>query len=183
MLNDFSGLFQELYKSKPDLVVLQQEMLTKARVLRARWFFSRRYIESKYFSPLTGEAVFDQEKHQVSMECSVLKKGETAEGRRDYFLKWAYFTSIPERPKVAVDFLEHLDNLKVPILAVSVPVAPKGASVYPVPPKEPILQVVAPEYSFNDSQYCDVVHMNSEGREIYSSWLMEVLRDKLEIGV
>ncbi|WP_444936462.1 hypothetical protein ACJJIW_00735 [Microbulbifer sp. JMSA004] len=182
ILKDFRGLFPDIYDAKPDLIVIQQEMLTKKRTLESRIYYARRFIESEYFGSIKGETVFDQEKFQVSMGCGVMRKSETAEERRDFFLKWAYFSSIQERPQTVTDFLSELGHLGIPLLVVSIPVSPKGRSIFPIPQDEPVFYTARPEYNFSDSQYCDVVHLNTKGRNVYTAWLAAELEKKLKVG-
>ncbi|MBB5212114.1 hypothetical protein [Microbulbifer hydrolyticus] len=179
VFEDFSGLTETVLELRPDLVVIQEDLLSKERSTYSQWFFSRKYLESLFFGAFSDKKGRDQEKQQVEMSCDALSINETVEQRRAHFLKWARFGDEAQFAPGVAGFLKQAAAKGIVIRGISIPISPRGMASVPPPNELPLVEVGNTSQEFMNNEYCDVVHMNESGREVYSKWLVTFLASEI----
>ncbi|WP_066966270.1 hypothetical protein [Microbulbifer sp. Q7] len=178
VFGNFTVLSEKILQLQPDLVVIQEDLFTKRRSIYGHWFFSRKYIKSKYFSAFLGRQA-DQAKQQTEVSCDALSTNETVEQRTRHFLKWARYGKDGDIAPGLVEFLKKAALQGVNVRGVSIPISPRGQGLVPRANSTLAVRVGSTSREFVNGQYCDVVHMNQSGRKLYSEWLVTFLASEI----
>jgi len=181
VFHDFSQLTTLLLSISPDLIIIQANLLSKGRADIANKFISREYLFWRYFkSNSWNPGDLDQVALQHEMRCLVLNTNETVEERRQRGARWLHFKEGSLSQNEISEFLENTTARNIPVLFISIPITTAGKEGLPAPvhpPEKTIEEIAEP---IDDLNFCDIVHMNENGRAIYSNWLSTLITQKLK---
>lgn len=184
VFHDFSQLTTLLLSTSPDLIIIQATLLSKGRADIANKFISREYIFWRYFkSNSWNPGDLNQFALQYEMRCLVLDTNETVEERRQRRSRWVHFKDGSLSQKEIFQFLENTTARRIPVLFISIPITTTGKEGLPAPVKHPAEFIWEIPEPINDSNFCDIVHMNENGRAIYSKWLGALITQKLKTNI
>jgi len=183
VFNDFSLLTSQILELKPELVVIQKELISKSRSDFATKILARKYWMWRLFgSGIWDPGQLNQKDLQHEMRCSALRGNETVEQRKQRVFKWYDFEGKGVSKTNLERFLEQAISKNIPVVFVSIPITKRGSEGLPSAPEIPAYDVQSPTDPVLDSHYCDIVHMNPEGRKRYTHWLSEVIVSNLLKG-
>jgi len=114
------------------------------------------------------------------MRCSVLDINETVEERRKRAFRWFHFNQGSLSQNEIMRFLADTTAARIPVLFISIPITRAGKEGLPSPPDESVKTIWKIPKPIADSSYCDFVHMNEKGREIYSNWLATLISREIK---
>lgn len=180
VFHDFSLLIEPILKSRPDLIVIQETLLSKSRTGPAHKLLSREYLFWRYFgSGVWNPGDLNQYELQYQSSCAVLDKNETVEERKTRAFKWFRYSYQGESQKELQQFLDTAKTQGIGVVFVSLPISKTGVQGLPSPLKFKKKTVLRYPDQLPDSFFCDIVHLNKEGRTLYQNWLVDNLSQKL----
>ena len=176
VFRDFSPLVADILQVDPDLVVIQQELFSKSRSTYATKTLARQYWTWKWFGKGDWDpGQPDQEKLQFEMRCSALNINETVEKRKQRAFKWFNFSANgPSQNDLAL-FLAELERKNIKAVYLTIPITNAARKGFPTPQPATGLPILSPDFAVPDTDFCDLVHMNPNGRNQYSTWLTNTL--------
>lgn len=193
--SDFSPLTEQILNLRPDLIVMQTDLLGRVRLIEhfTKPAQLQRYLKWRAFGPGDWDPLnLNQAELQTDQVDYNDKSEQRFERRRKSLTEWQGIDLDGPDAKQANDFIESARQRGISIVLLYTPVTAR------VEPLEKTIQqhlsgavnrqlehegVTLLEYpsEMDDSQFSDFVHMNERGREIYTKWLVpELLRIALE---
>ena len=181
VFDDFSPLIKDIVEFSPDLIVLQKELYTKTRSPYAVKVMAHKYWLWKIFgNGLWNPGNLDQSALQNEMRCLVLNKHETVEGRKKRAYKWFNFSASGRSQESLKRFLKQANDKRIPYVFLSIPITTRAKESLPNADIDTVPSAIAPNFIIQDHNFCDLVHMNTVGREQYSKWLVNNLANLLK---
>jgi len=179
VFGDFSSLAPLVLAARPALVVLQDELFAKERETQGRLLLGRSYL----LWQLVGRGLWnpdgrDPAIYQDEQRCEVLAAIDAATRKEKVFL-WVSFDPAGANAKAAAAFVDSLDAASVRVAVLSIPITSDGSSVLPGFERPADARTLAAPPTIADSDFCDVVHMNEAGRNVFSRWLTDALAVRL----
>lgn len=180
VFNEFNQLIPLMLNTHPDLFVIQENVITKSRTYVITKILARQHLMWSHF----GTGIWDpgnsnQYSIQNEMSCSATIQNETVDERRKRATSWFNYKRKSENNNNFNEFIKTTQLLNIPVIFISIPITSKGTLGLPHPPKMTTAKVYSPASSIPDEHFCDLVHMNDNGRVIFSNWLSEVIIKKL----
>lgn len=179
VFEDFEPLTPIIADANPSLVVIQNELRVKNRASTAGSLIKREYLKWRIFgSGPWNPGDLDQTYLQFEMRCEVLLD-EDVEARRERVFRWVDFDEAgPNATKVAA-FVADLERSSAAVRYLTVPITSAGQTG--LPGIEPVAAPdgLGPDFEITDDHFCDIVHMNPEGRELYTDWFVGAVSDEL----
>jgi len=173
VFEDFSPLIPRVLDASPSLVLIQEELLAKERAPSAMLLEGRSYLIWKLFGIGPWNlGNLDQDALQSEMRCEALDLEETVEARRKRVFRWVSFDAEGQNAKFVDAFLQQLEKQGTAVRYMRIPITSSGQAGLPGFSRPGAPYTLTFPQHFGDHNYCDVVHMNDEGRRAYSSWLV-----------
>jgi len=183
VFHDFSRLTTPIFSASPDLIVIQENLLSKGRTEIVNKFIARDYLFWRYFKTNSwNPGGLNQFILQHEMRCTALNISETVEERKKRAFKWFHFNEGSLSQKEITRFLTSATARHIPVLFISIPITTVAKKGLPSPPKYPPETVWEIPEPIIDSNFCDIVHMNRNGRTIYSKWLATLITHELKLN-
>lgn len=177
---DFETLLPDIIKASPSIIVLQEELLAKERAEAAMFLEARTYYIWLLFG--TGPwnpGNLNQQDLQQEMRCEALNIEETVEERKNRTFNWIELNPESNNAQKIALFFQNFKSAQTSMKFLRIPITTigqNGLSTFKSDENIPIYEYPG---QIEDRKFCDIVHLNPEGREQYSSWFIS--RIALEI--
>jgi len=176
--DDFSGLAPRILEIGPQLVVLQEDLFAKERETQSRLFLGRAYL----IWQLTGHGPWnpgnlDQNSMQLEMRCEVLADEDVAARKKRVF-RWVRIDPSGPNSRALNAFVAQAEAAGIGIAVLPVPITTSGDAL-PKHDRPPDHRTLDLSVEVPDEAYCDVVHMNAEGRGMFTEALAGPLIERI----
>lgn len=180
VMDDFTDLAPLIFEAKPGLVVFQEGLLSKERAARAKLLVGRTYLIWRFFGlGLWNPGNQDQNQLQLEARCEVLKD-EDVESRRERVGRWVSFDPDGDSAHQATSFLAEAESRGIRVVFLAIPITSAGREGLSSFERGRDLKPLVIPAQIPDDSFCDVVHMNPQGREAYSAWFITTLGNLLK---
>ena len=177
--DDFAPLIDSLLDTKPALIVIQAELLTKERARPGRLLIGRQYLLWRLFGAGPwNPGDLDQALLQNEQRCEVLAD-ETLEQRRDRVFEWVSFDADGAAADNTEAFVAEARARGIRVEYLGIPITSAATAGLPGPEPNAELDVLSPPFEIADTEFCDFVHLDPGGRDAYSTWLVTTIADML----
>lgn len=180
VFDDFAGLAPSILAAHPTLLVLQEELFAKERETPSRLLLGRSYLlwQIKGRGPWNpGDK--DQALYQSEQRCDVLPDID-AEARRQRSLLWVAFDPNGANARAIAAYRDEAEAQGVGTAVLSLPITGAGRAILPAYHHPQDGRTLAMAGTIPDADFCDVVHMNADGRAAFTAWLLPNLAARLE---
>jgi hypothetical protein len=169
VFDDFTPLIPLIFAAKPRLVILEEALLTK-EFAPSQLRVGREYLNWRIFGAGPwNPGNLDQAEIQQEMRCNRLIIGDV-EMQKTRANGWISFDPLGDNARRAAKFVEDAiaRGLRVEFLAI--PVTTIGQAELPTYQRDADLDPLVIPTRIPDQFFCDLVHMNPQGRDIYATW-------------
>lgn len=178
ILEDFVSLVPAILDAEPDLFLVQEELRARNRGSDARELLQREYLRWRLFGPGSwSPGDRPQEYLQEDTSCEV---EETLEARAVRVAQWLDFDPDGPADGHLSDVVGQLESEGVDYRFLSVPVPEAATLGLPSIAATDGPRGLAPDVDIDDSFYCDLVHMDAQGRALYTDWLVGAVAAELD---
>jgi hypothetical protein len=180
VMDDFTQLVPLIFAAEPKLIVIQEGLLAKERASRAKLLVGRSYLIWRLLGVGPwNPGNLDQRLMQVEARCEVLKD-EDVEERRERVGRWVSFVPEGESARQAAAFMDEAASRGIEVALLAIPTTSAGREGLPSFERGPGLKPLVVTTQIPNDSFCDIVHMNPQGRELYSAWLEITLGNLLK---
>lgn len=169
--DDFAPLVPSMLAAEPAMVVMQEELRERQRGEQASELIQREYLWWKLFgrdSWSAGEA--DQAALQTDPTCA---QDDGVEGRLLRFQRWLHLDADGPTAERLADFDNQLSQSGIARLFIAIPVTSAAQQGLPTVSPAPSAHRIAPTEPIGDEHFCDVVHLNQTGHELFTDWFID----------
>ena len=180
VMDDFTQLAPLIFAAKPKLIVVQEGLLAKERVSGAKLLVGRAYLIWRLLGVGPwNPGNLDQRLMQAEARCEVLNN-EDVEERRERVGRWVSFVPEGDIARQAAVFMGEAASRGIEVALLAIPITSAGREGLPSFERGPDHKPLVVATEIPDDLFCDVVHMNPQGRELYSAWLETTLGNLLK---
>lgn len=191
VFHDFAELLDPIAQLKPDIVVLQLQLFGQERALAARSLILQDYADwliSGQREPWNPGGI-DQSALQTAVPCVHDFSAAALRARLARTRQWLSFEPDSESGRKARKWARAEAEASVKVVILSIPRTPTIEQATGVDFDESSSQVISKllrkpgiyfarfDQPMSQEAFCDVVHMNEQGRQRMSAWLAEQLTD------
>ena len=185
VFKNFEPIADQILAAEPDVVLLQLELLGLERGPLGRTILTREYLIWRLagFGPWNPRNV-DQGELQFNKPCTNVQTEEALWRRLERTYDWLEDNLDAESPRLAREFIAKAVAKNITVVLLGIPMTERMEQERRSNPEHllEIAQQLEAEAqniaylnypgSLPDDRYCDFVHMNKQGREEYSSWIL-----------
>ena len=175
--DDFASLIDALLDTQPSLIVVQFELMSKERAQQGRLLMGSQYLLWRFFG--NGDwnpGNLNQALLQDEQRCEVLLD-EDLETRRARVFRWVNFDANSRAAQSMQAFVAAAQAQRIHVAFIQIPISSEATAGLPAPDPMRGLDILAPPIDLPDSRFCDLVHLNPQGRDAYSDWLVRTIAD------
>ena len=179
VFGDFAPLAPLLLDARPALVVIQDELFAKERETPGRLLLGRTYLLWQLFGrgPWNPDGR-DPATYQDEQRCEVLAQID-AQARKERVFLWVGFDPAGANARAADAFADAVETVGGNVAVLSIPITSEGSAILPGFERPADARTLPAPPAIADNAFCDVVHMNEQGRDRFSRWLIDAVAARL----
>jgi len=184
IFTDFEPLLESILQTAPTLIVLQEDLLGDGWSFLNKLRHARQYVRWKLFGAgAWNPGVIDQRALQFDTPCSGEVSERAVEQRLARTELWLVHDSDGVAAAAAYRFIERALSAGTDVVVLSIPRSGPMEAARPVTllddPPEALRRAGVDVWRYTDpladDYFCDTIHINAEGRERFSRWLLDNL--------
>ena len=175
---DFAGIAPLILEARPELVIVDDSLSSKEPAAPGR-----RMLWTEYWTwSLIGRGPWnpgqlDHASLQEEMRCEAFGDAPIAHQRNDGS-DWVWYDPAGRNARDFKRFVEDAEASGIKVALVSLPVS-QTIPQMPADLRAPEMTPLYPRIALPDDGFCDMIHLNAEGREIFSRALVPLVADLL----
>jgi hypothetical protein len=182
VFTDFEPFIDRLLEQRPDLVVVQLELLTQERSGAAQLRLLRAYLKWRFFGSageIWNPGGVDQQELQFATPCAEIPAtASAAAARLERTGRWLTHDPMGRSSGAARSFIEKLRRADIDVALLTIPTSsamerrlPESERLADALSKQELGAVWHYPHTIADSDFCDTIHLDESGRDAYSGWL------------
>ena len=186
---DFAPMADRILDLRPDMIVMQTDLLGRGRREWGRVFMYREYLNWRAFGhgPWNPGKI-DHQEVQYATPCLNDQSQDRYDWRVDVDSNWLIFDLESDGARNARGFIDKAADQGIRVVLLSMPITERVQSVLTpmdnlasdllgeLERDDKVTKLTFPETVPNE-RFCDFVHMNEAGRATFTPWLAQQLSD------